>query len=117
MGGFPDLDLSFLFCPSLSFFDFPGDFPDLSGDFPDWSFSSFSAYYQHLRGTVPKGSATQSGPFPKKSGKHPGLELPRFSFSQENERDSHRTFIQVGPPAKVHELAFLWFWFAGVTPD
>ena len=81
-GGFPDLDLSFLFCPFLSFWDFPGDFPDLSrglsGDFPDWSFSSFSAYYQHLRGTVPKGSATQSGPFPKKVGntrvwKHPGL--------------------------------------------
>ena len=50
----------------------------LSGDFPDWSFSSFSAYYQHLRGTVPKGSATQSGPFPKKVGntrvwKPPGL--------------------------------------------
>ena len=47
-GGFPDLDLSFLFCPFLSFWDFPGDFPDLrggwSGDFPDLSFSSFSAY-------------------------------------------------------------------------
>ena len=46
-GGFPDLDLS-LFCPFLSFWDFPGDFPDLrggwSGDFPDLSFSSFSAY-------------------------------------------------------------------------
>ena len=40
----------------------------LSGDFPNWSFSSFSAYYQHLRGTVPKGSATQSGPFLKKVG-------------------------------------------------
>ena len=33
-GGFPDLDLSFLFCPFLSFWDFPGDFPDLSGDSP-----------------------------------------------------------------------------------
>ena len=33
-GGFPDLDLSFLFCPFLSFWDFPGDFPDLLGDGP-----------------------------------------------------------------------------------
>ena len=55
----------------------------LSGDFPDWSFSSFSANYQHLRGTVPKGSATQSGPFPKKVGntrvwKPPGLASLNF---------------------------------------
>ena len=48
----------------------------LSGDFPDWSFSSFSAYYQHLRGTVPKGSATQSGPFPKKVGNPPVWKPP-----------------------------------------
>ena len=33
-GGFPDLDLSFLFCPFLSFWDFPGDFPDLLRDGP-----------------------------------------------------------------------------------
>ena len=33
-GGFPDLDLSFLFCPFLSFWDFPGDFPDLLGEGP-----------------------------------------------------------------------------------
>ena len=44
--------LSF-FVPSCPFWDFP----DFSQNFPDWSFSS-----QHLRGTVPKGSATQSGP-------------------------------------------------------
>ena len=47
----------------------------LSGDFPDWSFSSFSAYWQHLRGTVPKGSATQSGPVPKKVGNPPAYLL------------------------------------------
>ena len=41
-------------------------------DFPDWSFSSFSAYEEHLQGTFPKGSVTQSEPFPKK------LETPRF---------------------------------------
>ena len=36
-GGFPDLDLSFLFCPFLSFFGlsrFFRDFPDLRGDGP-----------------------------------------------------------------------------------
>ena len=49
-----------------------------SGDFPDSFLFSFSAYEEHLRGTVPKGSATQSGPFPKKVGntrvwKPPGL--------------------------------------------
>ena len=49
-GGFPDLDLSFLFCPFLSFLGlsrFFGIFPICSGmvrDFPDLSFSSFSAY-------------------------------------------------------------------------
>ena len=58
----------------------------LSGDFPDWSFSSFSAYYQHLRGTVPKGSVTQPGPFPKKVGntrvwKPPGLASPKIGVS------------------------------------
>ena len=79
-GGFPIWTCpSFfvLFCP---FGTFPGIFPIYpgTGDFLDWSFSSFSAYYQHLRGTVPKGSATQSGPFPKKGGKPPGLETPRF---------------------------------------
>ena len=46
------------------------DFPDRSGDFgyfPDFAFSSFSSYQQHLRGTVPKKAATQSGPFPKRA--------------------------------------------------
>ena len=49
-GGFPDLDVSFLFCPFLSFSGlsrFFRDFPDLLGDspdFPDSSLFSFSAY-------------------------------------------------------------------------
>ena len=45
-GVFPNLDLSFLFCPFLSFLG--RDFPDLLGDgpgiFPIRPFSSFSAY-------------------------------------------------------------------------
>ena len=50
-GGFPDLDLSFLFCPFLSLLGlsrFFLDFPDLLGDgpgiFPICHFSSLSAY-------------------------------------------------------------------------
>ena len=53
-GGLPDLDSSFLFCPSLSFFVLFGTFPIFpgfsrfargrSGDFPDSSLFSFSAY-------------------------------------------------------------------------
>ena len=88
-GGFPIWTCpSFfvLFCP---FWDFPdcSGFSRFargwSGDFPDLSFSSFSAYQEHLRGTVPKGSATQSGPFPRKVGntrvwKHPGLASLKF---------------------------------------
>ena len=87
-GGFRGLNVSFL----LSFFVPFDTFPifagfsrfvrGFSGDLPDLSFCSFAAYEQHLRGTVPKGSATQSGPFPKKSGKPPGLETPWFTFSQ-----------------------------------
>ena len=60
-------------------------FPDLLGDgpgiFPMRPFP-LSRPKEHLRGTAPKGSATQSGPFPKHSGRPPGLETPRFSFSQ-----------------------------------
>ena len=85
-GWFPDLDLSFLFCPVWDFPDFFGIFPicsGWSGDFPVSSLFPFSANEEHLRGTVPKGSATQSGPFPKKVGnppvwKPPGLACPNL---------------------------------------
>ena len=69
-GGFPDRDLSLPFLSFLGVFFFLFLFLCL-------------AYYQHLRGTVPKGFATQSGAFPKKVGKPPGLETLRFSFSQD----------------------------------
>ena len=85
-GGLPDLDLSFLFCPLLSFIVLFGTFPIFlgfsrsargwSGDFPDLSFSSFSAYQKQLRGTVPKGFATQSRPFPKRVGNPPVCKPP-----------------------------------------
>ena len=45
-GGFPDLDLSFLYCPFLSLFVLFGTLLILlgffHGDFPDWSFASLS---------------------------------------------------------------------------
>ena len=80
-GGFPGLDLSFLFCPFLSFLGlsrFFWDFPDLLGDgpgiFPICSFPLSrpikSAYDspERVRDTI--------WTFPEKSGKHPGLETP-----------------------------------------
>ena len=84
-GGFPDLDLSFLFCPFLSFPDFSGIFPICSGTLR--GFSRFVLFLFLGLLTAP----TRNSPervrdtiwtFSEKSGKHPGLEPPRFSFSQ-----------------------------------
>ena len=84
-GGFPDLDLSFLFCPFLSFLGlsrFFWDFPDLLGDGPGIVPICPFPLSRPIKSTYeeqsPKGSATQSGPFPKKVGntrvwKPPGL--------------------------------------------
>ena len=81
-GGFPIWTCpSFfvLFCP---FGDFPGDFPDLLRDgpgiFPICPFPLSrpikSTYAERVRDTI--------WTCPEKSGKHPGLETPRFSVSQ-----------------------------------
>ena len=73
--------MSFLFCPFLSFFVLFGtfpifrDFPDLSGDSPGIFPICPFPLSRPIRGTVPKGSATQSGPFPKKV-ETPGFETP-----------------------------------------
>ena len=71
-GVFPILDLSFLFCPFLSFLGlsrFFWDFPDFLGDGPGIFPICFS---RPIKSTYeeqpPKGSATQSGPFSKKVG-------------------------------------------------
>ena len=80
-----------------------------SGDFPNLSFSSFSAYQEHLRGTVPKGSATQSGPFPKKW-ETPRFANPRFSFSQmtpfalQSSGNDKRPASRGTKPRKTHVL-------------
>ena len=65
------------FCPFWDFPEFSGIFPIFSG-FSRLVVFLFLGLVKHLRGTVPKGSATQSGPFPKKVGnpavwKPPGL--------------------------------------------
>ena len=88
-GGFPDLDLSFLFCPFLSFLRlsrFFWDFPDLLGDglgiFPICPFPlsrPIKSTYEEQSRKGPRHNLDLS----RKSGKHPGLETPRFSFSQE----------------------------------
>ena len=96
-----------LFFPFFSFFVLFGTFPifpgfsrfarGLFGDFPDSSLFSFSAYEEHLRGTVPKGSATQSGPFPKKVGnppvwKPPDLASPKMNFQPTHHLASESCF-------------------------
>ena len=80
-GGFPDLDLSFLLCPVLSFLGlsrFFRDFPDLLGDGPGIFPIRLFSLSRPIKSTYEEQSATQSGPFPKKVGnppvwKHPGL--------------------------------------------
>ena len=85
-----------LFCPFLSFFVLfcPfWDFPDFSGIFPICSVMvrGFSRFFLFLFLGLLR-APTRNSPervrdtiwtFPKKSAKHPGLETPRFSFSQE----------------------------------
>ena len=97
-GGFPDLDLSFLFCPFLSFLGlsrFFWDFPDLLGDglgiFPIVLFLFLGLLRAPTRNS-PERVRDTIWTFPKKSGKHPGLETPRFSFSQ---------FLQFSPWPKT----------------
>ena len=97
-GGLPDLDLSFLFCPSPSFLGlsrfFFGIFPicpgTLFGDFPDCPFPLSrpinSAYEEQSRKGLRRLCDT-IWDLSRKSGKPPGLETTRFSFSQKR-RDS-----------------------------
>ena len=90
-GGFPIWTCpSFfvLFCPSWDFPDFSGILPICSGMVRGFSRFVLFLFLALLRAPTrnspfPKGSATQSGPFPKEVGNPPVLETPRFSFSQE----------------------------------
>ena len=88
-GGFPDLDLSFLFWSFLGLSRFFRDFPDLLGDgpgiFPIRPFSLSlpikSTYAEQSRKGL-RHNDCQSGPFPKKVRNPPVWKPPRFSFSQ-----------------------------------
>ena len=73
-GGFPDLDLSFLFCPFW-------EFPDFSGIFmicPSLLYQPMNSTYENSPERVRDTIRTS----PEKVGNPPGLETPRLSFSQ-----------------------------------
>ena len=89
-GGFPDLDLSFLFCPFLSFlglslffWDFPGLLGDGPGIFPICPFP----LSQPIKSTYKEQS--RKGPrhnldISRKKWETPSLETLQFSFSQKH---------------------------------
>ena len=87
-GGFPIWTCpSFfvLFCPFWDFPDFSGIFPICSGMVRGLSrfvlFLFLGLLRAHTRNS-PERVRDTIWTFPEKSGKHPGLETPRFSFSQ-----------------------------------
>ena len=91
-GGFPDLDLSFLFCPFLSFLglsrffrDFPGLLGDGPGIFPIRPFSLSQPFKSTYQEQSRKGTRHNLD-LSRKNGKPPGLETSRFSFSQKRKK-------------------------------
>ena len=83
--GVPDLDLSFLFCSFWDFPDFSGIFLICSGTvrgFPRFVLFLFLGLFRAPTRNSPERVRDTIWTFPEKSGKHPGLETPRFSFSQ-----------------------------------
>ena len=96
-----------LVLPFLSFFGTFPIFPGFSrfargwsGDFPDSSLFSFSAFLRAPTRNSPKRVCDTIWTFPEKSGKPPGLETPRFSFSQLKNKTGHATsrFIELKVP-------------------
>ena len=87
-GGFPIWTCpSFfvLFCPFWDFPDFSGIFPICSGMVRGFSRFALFLFLGLLRAPTrnsPERVRDTIWTFPEKSGKHPGLETPRFSFSQ-----------------------------------
>ena len=87
-GGFPIWTCpSFfvLFCPFWDFPDFSGIFPICSGTLRGFSRFVLFLFLGLLRAPTrnsPERVRDTIWTFPEKSGKHPGLETPRFSFSQ-----------------------------------
>ena len=87
-GGFPIWTCpSFfvLFCPFSDFPDFSGIFPICAGMVRGFSRFVLFLFLSLLRAPTrnsPERVRDTIWTFPEKSGKHPGLETPRFSFSQ-----------------------------------
>ena len=74
-----------LFCPFWDFPDFSGIFPNCSGMVLGFSRFVLFLFLGLLRAPTrnsPERVRDTIWTFPKKSGKRPGLETPRFSFSQ-----------------------------------
>ena len=87
-GGFPIWtrpSFFVLFCPFWDFPDFSGIFPICSGMIRGFSRFVPFLFLSLLRAPTrnsPERVRDTIWTFPEKSGKHPGLETPRFSFSQ-----------------------------------
>ena len=72
-------------CPFWDFPDFSGIFPICSGMVRGFSRFALFLFLGLLRAPTrnsPERVRDTIWTFPEKSGKHPGLETPRFSFSQ-----------------------------------
>ena len=93
-GGLPDVDSSAPTCPFVVFFPLLGTFPFLFGFFVVifrilggiFLICALSVFFNHIQGTFPKGSATQSGPFHKKVGSPPKTPV----FLSTNRRNSNQ---------------------------
>ena len=99
-GEFPDLDVSLLFCPFLSFLGlsrFFRDFPEIcSGMVRGFSRFVPFPFLGLLRAPTrnsPERVRDTIRTFPEKSGKPPGLETPRFSFSQTKKISNQTLFF------------------------
>ena len=109
--GFPIWTCPSFFVPFCPFWDFP----DFSGIFPICSgtvrgFSRFVLFF--FLGLLK--APTRNSPervrdtiwtFPEKSGKHPGLETPPFSFSQEWSGQIISTRLTWGTPKIINEAS------------
>ena len=102
-GGFPIWtcpSFSFLFCPLWDFPDFSGIFRICSGTLRGFSRFVLFLFLGLLRAPTrnsPERVRDTIWTFPEKSGKPPGLETPRFSFSQQFSLESK----QKGPAEQV----------------
>ena len=109
-GGVSRSGLVFLFCPFWDFPDFSGIFPICSGMVRGFSQFALFLFLGLLRAPTrnsPERVRDTIWTFSKKSGKHPGLETPRFSFSQAKTRP-HTVSIRMNrltgslPPFKLY---------------